>query len=201
MIPRRKKNVYGLLLRLQAAFHRRNHILKLSRAPKPIPLLPIRLGCRGTFLSSIAMEPITLTWWTWLILGLVLMVAELLLPTGFFLFFFGVGAVVTAFLALAGLLSSFHAQGLAFIVISLFCVFLLRKPLLAKFHFRNRIHSVDSLVGETATALEAIAPQAIGKVEMRGSSWSALNTGSEIISLNVRCRVEKVEGLTLHVRI
>lgn len=147
------------------------------------------------------MEPITLAWWTWLILGLVLMVAELLLPSGFFLFFFGVGAVSTAFLAFAGLLSSFHAQGLAFIVISLFCVILLRKPLLAKLHFKNRVHSVDSLIGQTAKALEPIAPQAFGKVEMRGSSWSALNTGSEPIALQDRCRVEKVDGLTLHVRI
>ena len=146
------------------------------------------------------MEPIILTWWTWLIIGFVLMVAELLLPSGFFLFFFGLGGVVTAFLALVGL-SSFIAQGLVFIGISLVCVILLRKPLLAKFHFRNRAHSVDSLVGETAKALEAIAPHAIGRVEMRGTSWSALNTGSELIALDVRCRVEKVEGLTLHVRI
>lgn len=146
------------------------------------------------------MEPITLTWWTWLVIGLVLMVAELLLPTGFFLFFFGAGAVVTAFLALFGVLSSFGSQGLAFIAISLFCVFVLRKPLLTKFHFRNQRHSVDSLVGQTAKALETIAPRSFGKVELRGSSWSAFNTGSEIIAFDGRCRVEKVEGLTLHVK-
>jgi membrane protein implicated in regulation of membrane protease activity len=171
-----------------------------SCAPtNPVAAQPVRPPCY--ILSSIAMEPITLTWWAWLIAGFVLMVAELLVPTGFFLFFFGVGAVVTALLARLGVLSSFNAQGLTFVGISLFCVVLLRKPLLAKFHFRNRVGSVDSLVGETAKALEAIAPQAIGKVEMRGSSWSALNTGSELIALNVRCRVEKVQGLTLHVRI
>jgi inner membrane protein len=158
-------------------------------------------GCRGTLLSSVVIEPITLPSWTWLILGIVLMVAELLLPTGFFLFFFGVGGVVTGFLALLGLLPSFIAQGLVFIGISLFCVVLLRKPLLAKFHFRNRTHAVDSLVGETAQALEAIAPQGLGKVELRGSCWSALNTGSVLIAADVRCRVEKVEGLTLHVRV
>ena len=95
-----------------------------------------------------AMELITLTWWAWLIVGLVLMAGELLLPTGFFLFFFGVGAVATAFIAVLGL-TSFALQGLAFVVISLVCVVLLRKPLLAKFHFRNRAHLVDSMVGET----------------------------------------------------
>lgn len=147
------------------------------------------------------MEPITLTWWIWLIVGFVLMVAELLLPTGFFLFFFGVGAVATAFLAGFRVLSSFIAQGLVFVGISLFCVILLRKPMLTKFHFRNRTHSVDSLIGETAKALEVIAPQGVGRVEMHGSSWPALNTGSASIALDVLCRVEKVDGLTLHVRI
>jgi inner membrane protein len=146
------------------------------------------------------MEPITLTWWTWLIVGLMLMAAELLLPAGFYLFFFGVGGVATAFLAALGV-SAFPVQGLAFIGISLVCVVLLRKPLLAKVHFRNKTHTVDSMVGETAKALEAIAPHAVGRVEMRGTCWSALNTGSDLIPLDVRCRVEKVEGLTLHVKL
>ncbi|MGI9070943.1 MAG: NfeD family protein [Bryobacteraceae bacterium] len=157
-------------------------------------------GPHGTLLSSVVIEPITLPLWTWLILGIALMVAELLLPTGF-LFFFGVGGVVTGLLALLGLLPSFITQGLVFIGVSLFCVVLLRKPLLTKFHFRNRTHAVDSLVGETAQALEAIVPQGLGKVELRGSCWSALNIGSVLIAADVRCRVEKVEGLTLHVKV
>jgi len=147
------------------------------------------------------MESITLAWWTWLIAGFILMFAELVMPTGFFLFFFGVGGVLTSLFAALGVLPTFVGQGLAFIGISLFCVGLLRKPLLTKFHIRNPTHTVDSLVGETAHALEAIAPQAFGKVELRGASWSALNTGSVVIAPDDRCRVEKVQGLTLHVKI
>lgn len=140
----------------------------------------------------------TLTWW-WLIAGLVLMFAELALPSGFFLFFFGAGGVLTGLFTAFGLLPSFIYQGLAFIAISLCCVLLLRRPLLTKFHYRNPTDSVDSLIGETAQALEPIAPQAFGKVELRGSSWSAMNTGTVPIPPSVRCRVEKVEGLTLYV--
>lgn len=146
------------------------------------------------------METITLAWWIWVVAGLVLMFAELLVPTGFFLFFFGAGGVITGLGEAAGLLPSFVAQGLAFIVISLACVLVLRRPLLARFHVENPTASVDSLVGETAQALETIAPQSIGKVELRGSSWSALNTGEAAITAAMRCRVEKVEGLMLHVR-
>jgi membrane protein implicated in regulation of membrane protease activity len=145
---------------------------------------------------------ITLTWWVWLILGGILMAAELLLSTGFFLFFFGVGAAVTGCLVALGLLPSFAAQGVAFVAISFASIVLLRKPLLAKFHFRNKAHvAVDSLIGQTAIALDAMAPQSAGKVELRGACWSAWNTGSEPIDLHARCRVDKVEGLTLHVRI
>lgn len=128
------------------------------------------------------------------------MSAELLLPTGFFLFFFGVGGLLTAFLTLLGI-SSFPAQGLAFTGISLFCVVLLRKPLLTKFHFRNSPQPVDSIVGETAKALDPLAPHERGTVELRGSSWSALNTGATPIVPGDRCKVEKVEGLTLHVKL
>ena len=146
------------------------------------------------------MEAITVTWWTWLLVGLALMGAELLLRSGFYLFFLGAGGVATALVALLGVLTSFPAQGLAFVAISLSLVVLLRKPLLAKFHLRNKTPAVDSLIGQSAKALESIAPQAIGRVEMRGSSWPALNTGPDVIAFDVRCRVEKVEGLTLHVR-
>jgi membrane protein implicated in regulation of membrane protease activity len=145
---------------------------------------------------------VSLFWWTWLILGGILMAAELLVPTGFFLFFFGVGAALTGCLQALGLLPSFPSQGLAFIAISFASIILLRKPLLAKFHFRNKPHiSVDSLIGQTAIALDAMAPQSIGKVELRGAAWSARNTGSEPIAINAPCRVEQVEGLTLYVKL
>jgi membrane protein implicated in regulation of membrane protease activity len=145
------------------------------------------------------MQPLTLTW---LIFGGVLMLAELLLPTGFFLFFFGLGAVLTGCLVALGVLPSFAAQGLAFVAISLVSIVLLRKPLLTRFHFRNKSHvAVDSLIGQTAIALDAMAAQSTGKVELRGASWSALNIGSEPIAPQARCRVEHIEGLTLHVKL
>ena len=142
----------------------------------------------------------SLSWWIWIVAGAVLMFAELLVPTGFFLFFFGAGAVVTGLLTVTGVVGAFVIQGLVFVAVSLLCVVLLRKPLLARFHIRNPTEPVDSLVGETAQALESIAPQGIGKVQLRGSSWSALNTGSSPIAADVRCKVERVEGLMLHVR-
>ena len=59
---------------------------------------------------------------------------------------------------------------------------------------------VDSLVGETAVALEEIPAGGVGKAELRGSSWSARNLGESPIQLNQRVRVERIDGLTLDVR-
>jgi len=36
--------------------------------------------------------------------------------------------------------------------------------------------AIDTLVGEIATTVEALEPHAVGKVELRGTSWSARNS-------------------------
>ena len=49
--------------------------------------------------------PLVMTWWTWLLLGLVLAALELATPGGFFILFFGLGAIVVGILELLGLRS------------------------------------------------------------------------------------------------
>ena len=44
-----------------------------------------------------------MTWWMWVALGLVLGAIELATPGGFFVIFFGVGAVIVGLAELAGL--------------------------------------------------------------------------------------------------
>ena len=43
-----------------------------------------------------------MTWWMWMILGLLLLVAELATPGGFYVIFFGASAIVVGFLSLMG---------------------------------------------------------------------------------------------------
>ena len=54
--------------------------------------------------------------------------------------------------------------------------------------------------GQPYLALEYIAPGSIGKVELRGASWTAHNTGDRPIQRSERPKVERVEGLTLFIR-
>ena len=144
------------------------------------------------------MEPFT--WWMWLVLGLVLMALEVVTPGGFFVLFFGIGAAFVGLLDFAGLHMSFPAQGLLFVIIAVVSIILFRKPLQQRFQGNMPKGRVDNLVGETARALEDIPAGGIGKAELRGSAWNAHNIGDAPIPGSTRCRVERVDGLTLHVR-
>ena len=141
-----------------------------------------------------------MSWWTWLLSGLVLFALEAMTGGSLFLLFFGVGAVLIGLLDLLGLHLSFVVQGLAFVAISVLAMLLFRKPLLQRFHRHMPQGKVDNLVGEVAKALQEIGVDAIGTAELRGASWNARNVGDAPIAQESRCRVERVEGLTLHVR-
>jgi membrane protein implicated in regulation of membrane protease activity len=145
-------------------------------------------------------ESLSMGWWVWLLAGLVLFALEAMTPGGLFLLFFGVGAVAIGLLDLAGLHLAFAVQGLLFVVVSVVSLLLFRKPLLARFQHSMPRGKVDSLVGEMAKALEDIPAGAIGTAELRGASWTAHNAGDAPIAQSARCRVERVDGLTLHVR-
>lgn len=141
----------------------------------------------------------TILWWHWLVLGLLLAVAELATAGGFYLVFFGVGAI------LVGLLASFDVAGPVWLQILLFSVLSVGSLLL----FRSRIlqalqrdpqsPEIDTLVGEIGATVDALAPGAVGRVELRGTVWSARNGTHAALIPGSRCRVVSVEGLLLHV--
>jgi membrane protein implicated in regulation of membrane protease activity len=54
-------------------------------------------------------------------------------------------------------------------------------------------------VGETAVPLAPIAPDAVGKAELRGTPWDARNVTVEPLAAGQRCRVVGVEGLMLSI--
>ena len=138
-------------------------------------------------------------WWIWLLLGLLLLFAELVTPGGFYIIFFGIGAIVV------GILARFQAAGptwfqfILFSIVSVFSLWLFREKLLQLTRSRPS-HGVDNLVGETAVLLEDISANGMGKAEMRGTSWNTRNVGDQPLARGQRCRVERVDGLTLFVR-
>ena len=141
-----------------------------------------------------------MTWWVWLVAGLIFFALEAASAGGFYLVFFGAGAVVVGLLDLAGLHLSELPAGLLFVAISVIALLLFRKPLLARFQRGIPTGKVDGLAGQMAKALEDIPVGGRGTAELRGSSWSAENIGTAPISRDARCHVDRVEGLTLYLR-
>jgi len=48
--------------------------------------------------------------------------------------------------------------------------------------------------------LDEVTAGGVGRVEVRGSPWTARTSGSHALTAGQHCVVEKVEGLTLWVR-
>ncbi|MBM3806637.1 MAG: NfeD family protein [Acidimicrobiia bacterium] len=137
-------------------------------------------------------------WWLWLAVGLALVVAELVTPSGFFIIFFGLGALTVGVLAALKVISSLGIELLWFSVLSVVYVIVFRGRLQARIQMPPP-PNVDSLVGVLAIPQESLSPGVVGKVEVRGSIWSARNTSDVTLSVGQRARVAAVDGLTLTV--
>jgi membrane protein implicated in regulation of membrane protease activity len=137
-------------------------------------------------------------WWYWMLLGLVLLGAEMTTPGGFYILFFGLAALVVGSLAGLGLVQAEWLQWLSFSGLAIVSLLIFRGPLLAWIKTQEvESPAVDSMGGETAIPLEDLAPGDTGKAELRGTTWTAHNAGSALLRKNQRCKVERVEGLTL----
>ncbi len=142
-------------------------------------------------------------WWIWMLSGFALLAMEVVTPGLFYFFFFGVGAILVGLLGGVGIEVSPTWQWLLFSIFSLATLALFRGQLaglMSGKHLKVRTGDLDSLVGEIVTVLDDLAPNAAGKAEGRGSSWTVVNGGAEPLRKGQRCRVYQMEGLTLWVR-
>jgi inner membrane protein len=141
----------------------------------------------------------TVLWWHWLVLGLLLVLAEMAVAGGFYFIFFGAAAIVVGLLASFDLAGPFGLQLLLFSVLSVGSLLLFRSRLLRWFQREPQSPPVDTLVGEIGTASEDLAPGRVGHIELRGTSWTARNTTAAVVTRGTRCRVVRVDGLTVDV--
>ena len=139
-------------------------------------------------------------WWMWVVGGLVLFILEVWTPTGFFLSFFGIGAIIVGALAWIGAVESDWLQWLLFSTLSVAAVVTLRRPLRERLSARDTPSKVEGLIGEVVLPSEDIRAGAVGQAECRGASWSARNVQETPLARGQRCRVDRVEGLTLYIR-
>jgi hypothetical protein len=142
-----------------------------------------------------------MVWWSWLLLGFFLLALEITTPGGFYFLFFGVAALVVGAVEGAGVDGPAWVQWLLFSVLSVASLVLFRRRLLSHLKTPDAPAGfAGQLVGEVAVLLEDLAPGAVSKAELRGTAWNVRTSGGERLARGSRCRIERVEGLTLWVR-
>lgn len=142
-------------------------------------------------------------WWLWMLFGFGLLAVEIFTPGLFYFFFFGAGAILVGMMVGIGVDASVSLQWLLFSIFSVATLLLFRHKLVALLDSNNtnaRTGDLNSIVGEVVILTDDLAPNAVGKAEGRGSSWTVVNGGAEPLCKGQRCRVYKMEGLTLWIR-
>lgn len=140
-----------------------------------------------------------MAWWIWMLAGLMLAGLELASGGDFFLLLLGVSAMVVSLCVAIGVANPLWVQVALYCVFCWVTVFWLRNKLKARFHAPRKGEEVDALVGQRAVALQDLTEGALGKVELRGTTWNARNAGTLPLMLGAGCRVKRVDGLTLYV--
>jgi membrane protein implicated in regulation of membrane protease activity len=135
-----------------------------------------------------------MSWWGWVLLGIALLVVEMAAPGGLFALFFGIGAIAVGALAGLGIGGPAWLQWGLFAVLSVSLLAVFRRRL------RGKLGAPGlraELAGEVATLLTDVPPGGVGKAELRGTPWEARAAGGGALARGQRCRVERVDGLTL----
>jgi len=134
------------------------------------------------------------------LIGLGLLLAELLLPTGGVLAVLGVAGLTAA--GIVALNSDSDVADyiggalIALGVLSAISFYFISRKVLAAHRDPHVRTGTEEMVGSTAEARSSIDPE--GRVWLGGTIWSArLTPGSGPVGLGDRVRVEAVDGLTL----
>ena len=140
-------------------------------------------------------------WWTWVVGGIALILAELAIPS-FFIVWFGLGAILVGLLMLVIPDLSLTAQLAVWTVASLAMVVLWFRVFKQSF-YRTRIGTADGgVIGEIGVLVSAVAPFERGRVRFQrpllgSEEWVCL--ADSPIAAGERVRVMAVEGSYLKV--
>ncbi|AFK06661.1 MULTISPECIES: NfeD family protein [Mesotoga] len=134
----------------------------------------------------------------WMIFGVVLLVAEILTPTFFFLWF-SIGSFLAGLTAMFSF--SLGWQVLVFALSSTLLV-LLTRPIarkLSKGDSPKKMY-IDGLVGSRGRVTVEINPQLEkGLVRIEGEDWRAASLNGETIPVDSLVRVTRLEGTLIYV--
>ena len=137
-------------------------------------------------------------WWIWMILAAICIIGEVF-TAGFFLLWFGIGALVAGLLALMGLGAGW--QWAAFVVVS--GVLLVVSRRFAERFTKKQPPGIgaDRFIGKQGIVLEEIDnAKNTGRVRVDKEEWRADSDGDEAIPVGKRVAVTRLDGTHMVVK-
>ena len=135
------------------------------------------------------------TWWIWMALAAIFIIAEIF-TAGFFILWFGIAAAVAGVLALLGLGAGW--QWGSFVIIA--GVFLVISRKFAERFTKQQPPGIgaDRFIGKVGVVLEEIDNEKdTGRVRMDKEEWRAESESGEIIPPGMRVTVTRLDGVHL----
>ena len=136
-------------------------------------------------------------WWVWLIAAVVLLAGELM-TSGFFLFWFAMGALGAS--GTAAFTSSMPIQISVFILISGVLLFFSRQLGERMGRGKPDINTnASALIGKSGIVTREILPHQKGMVDVNGQEWSCVSEDPILIPEGSLVIIESLQGVTLKV--
>lgn len=140
-----------------------------------------------------------MSWWGWLIVGIVLAGAELATDAAFYLVFAGAAAICVGLLGLAGVGLPAWAQWVAFSTLAVASLVLFRRKCYDRLRGGGREEFRHPAVGATVEVDEEVAPGGRTRVRLQGTRWTAVNVGPGRIARGAGAVVVDTDGVALEI--
>ncbi len=138
-------------------------------------------------------------WWHWIVIGVFCLLIEVATPGSFVFAFFATGTVAAGVLQRLGVAPEFWQQSIAVVLIAVGSLLLFRRRLMRLIAPRGNYAVVDDVAGETVLVTHEIAALASGRVEFRGTVWTAHNTSAISLAAGTRCTIVGMDGIALRI--
>lgn len=132
-------------------------------------------------------------WQVWLLAGVALSIAEMMVP-GFFLLSMGLGCLVAALSSL--FLDSLPWQVMAFAGGSL-VAFVFFRPLAGRMQKKPQPFNAEAYIGREGHVTEAVGPAPSGRIFLGGEIWKARSAAGDLLPEGTRVVVRQRQGLVM----
>ena len=135
----------------------------------------------------------------WLVIGVLLLFVEVA-TGGFWIGFFGVGAIVASIAVWLDLVGTLNGQVAVFLIASGVSLVALRRQLTKWMYAKSGPSNFTSSVGDSATVVQQIPSQGSGRVLYQGSTWDAESDTGDILPDDAPVLIVRQEGTRLFVK-